>query len=456
MSTFKSAAPDFDVIVIGGGMAGLTAAMRSIELDKRVLVLEKTDHPGGSAAMSAGILWTAPNTQVLKEILPEGDQKLCGIVVHEYEAIVERVRAAGVSVSEEWLDHLGWGRACKVDIDTLIGLWAQQISDNGTLHYGVQDVQVHDLDTATVGGAALRQVSYTTLDGETHAYTTANLIVATGGIQGDPLLRQTFIGAPADKMAVRSNPGSVGDGFRIGSQLGGAASKHLSAFYGHTLPSPLAVTEQVALRMTLYFSNRGIVINRQGQRFSNEGLGDEVTTQALVHQPGQRAILMWDDEAHQHHTLAAPYPSGMVLDRHAEAGPLGARTAKTDTIAELMDTIEAWGVDAASAQKTLDNYKLAAQGRRVPVDAPIPDEPASFATPPFRAMEIQPCITLPFGGLAVDEWARLLNHDGHPIDGVYVAGGDAGGMQDQRYVGGLIFAMVYGLRAAEAAANRKQ
>ena len=440
---------DFDVIVLGGGMAGLTAAVRSIELGKRVLVLEKTDRPGGSAALSAGILWTAPNERVLREILPNGDQELCSIVVSAYEDMVDRVRAAGVAVSEEWLDHLGWGRACKIDITALIDTWAREIADRGELRYGVRDVAVAKLHRGSRGV----RVTYTAADGEELSSTGADLILATGGYQGDPLLRQLLLGAPADKIAVRSGAGSVGDGFRIGTELGGGASAHLSAFYGHTLPSPLEVTEQVALRMTLYFSGRGVVLNRNGRRFSDESLGDEVTTQRLVHQPDQRAVLIWDDVAHSQHALAEPYPSGMVLDRHAEAAALGARTAQADTLAELLTAVESWGVDTVTAEETLSRYVAASRGERVPLDAPMPAEAATLMTAPFRAIEIQPCITLPFGGLAVDSWARLLDRDGRAVEGVYAVGGDAGGMQDLRYVGGIIFAMVYGMRAAESAAG---
>lgn len=448
-----SASPDFDIIVVGGGIGGLTTAIRSIELGKRVLVIEKLEKTGGSAGMSAGILWTAPSESVLREILPNGNQELCRIVVSEYENVRNYVARTGVSMSEEWHDHLGWGRACKIDIAALIQLWTDTIRTEGELLLGVRDVAVASPTAAAADAPAPYSVSYTTAAGERITRSAASIVLATGGMQGDPLLRQTFIGTPADTIAVRSNAGSVGDGFRLGTELGGGASTHLGAFYGHTLPSPLEVTEALALRMTLYFSNRGIVINRNGRRFSNEGLGDEVTTQRLVHQQGQRGVLIWDDEAHQQHALAAPYPSGMVLDRHSEAQALGARTAEADTLDELLDILAEWDMDVATAHTTIDHYRRAASGERVPLDAPISAEPATLASAPYRAIELQPCITLPFGGLSVDEFGRLLNRDGLPVPGAYAIGGDAGGMQDLRYVGGIIFAMVYGIRAAEFAAN---
>ena len=110
----------FDLIVVGAGAAGLAAANRAVDLGGRVLLLEKGSHVGGSAALSAGILWTAPDLEVGRRIQPDGDPVLTRLVVEGYEQAVADVRAAGVAVSPEWLDHLGWGRACKIDIGELL------------------------------------------------------------------------------------------------------------------------------------------------------------------------------------------------------------------------------------------------------------------------------------------------------------------------------------------------
>lgn len=443
MSLSHSLKAEYDVIIVGGGIGGLTAAERAIELGQRVLVLEKLDRPGGSAAMSAGILWTAPNEEVLAEVLPGRNPELCSIVVSSFDRIKNYVAATGVAVSPEWHDHLGWGRACKIDVGALIDLWADRIATEGRIEFGVRGVAWGQSD------AGKRTLTFRSADGKTHTAVAPAVVLATGGIQGDPLLRQTLIGGSADTIAVRSNRGSVGDGFYLGQQAGAAASAHLAAFYGHTLPSPLAVTEEVALRMTMYFSNRGVVLNRNGRRFSDETLGDEVTTQRLVCQPDQRGVLIWDDAAHVDHALAEPYPSGMVLDRHEEAEALGARTATADTLEGLLAILADWGLDTVTAAHTLANYRAAAEGEPASLDAPVAGTHATLSRAPFRAIELQPCITLPFGGLSVDADARLLDRDGEPVPGLYAIGGDAGGMQDLRYIGGIIFAMVFGQRAAE-------
>ena len=435
----------FDLIVVGAGAAGLAAASRAVDLGGRVLLLEKGSHVGGSAALSAGILWTAPDLEVGRRIQPDGDPVLTRLVVEGYEQAVADVRAAGVTVSPEWLDHLGWGRACKIDIGDLFARWsAKVVETSGGLLTDVSDVELI-CDQTGVSGVRFRYA------GEIRTVAGRAVVLATGGFQGDPELKQRFIGGGADDIAVRSNPRSVGDGFRLGSAAGAAASRHLSGFYGHTLPSPVPVTPEVFLRLTLYFSAYGVIVNRLGRRFTDESLGDEVSNQFVLRQTGKRAVLIWDDEVHQQRALAVPYPSGMALDRHAEATKLGARAAQTDTLDVLVQVVAGWGVDKTALQSTLADYQRASAGEAVALDAPLPERPSPLRTGPFRALEIQPCITIPFGGLRVNGDSQVLNRDNEPIRGLFAAGADAGGAQDLRYIGGLVFGFVFGRRAANAA-----
>ncbi|MGP5929820.1 FAD-binding protein [Corynebacterium glyciniphilum] len=433
-----------DLIVIGAGAGGLATANRAVDLGARVLILEKSDAVGGSALLSAGILWTAPNHDVLNEVQPDHDPELGPLVVDGYDRAKQDVLDAGVTVSDEWHDHLGWGRACKIDVPTLFDTWSNKVRQSGEIRFGVSDVELVKANGRVTGVTFKEGTSE-------HTVAAKAVVLATGGFQGDTLLRQQFIGNGADDIAVRSNPNSVGDGFRLGQQAGAAASRHLSGFYGHTLPSPVPVTIDVFLKLTLYFSAFGIAVNRSGRRFTDESLGDEVTNQRLVKQTGQRGVLIWDDSVQQERSLAEPYPSGMVLDRHDEARKIGARAAETDSLEELVDVIAGWGVDKVALTRTLEDYRTVTNGGAVALDAPVSPDAPPLAKGPFRALEIQPCMTIPFGGLRVDSDSQVLDHDRNPVHGLFAVGADAGGAQDLRYIGGIIFGFVFGRRAADAA-----
>ena len=94
------------------------------------------------------------------------------------------------------------------------------------------------------------------------------MLLATGGFQGDTELRKRFLGWDADRILVRSNRGSTGDGFRMAASAGAAASHGLGTFYGHTVASPLSAFEPGSyLPLAQYHSKWCILVNQQGRRY---------------------------------------------------------------------------------------------------------------------------------------------------------------------------------------------
>ena len=74
-----------------------------------------------------------------------------------------------------------------------------------------------------------------------------------------------------------------------------------------------------------------------------------------------------------------------------------------------------------------------------------------FTQPPFFAMEVQPAITFTFGGVRIDDHARVLREDGGAVPGLLAAGADAGGMYRSRYGGGLAMSCAFAMKAVEVA-----
>ena len=423
-------------------MAGLAAAARAAETGAEVAVVEKGPRLGGSAALSAGILWTAPDLETLREVVPGGDTELGRALVDGFEPAVEWIRSTGVLVSERWEGQFGFGSAVRVDIRALFEAWRDTIERRGRVLL------------RTAGGKLL-------VDGQGHVsgarvegpqgsdeVRAGAVLLATGGFQGDPELLATFIGPPADSMLVRSNRWSVGDGFRLGRSAGGAASRCLGGFYGHLVPSPLPRWgEEHFLPLTQYYSRHAVLVNRLGRRFTDESLGDEVSNQATLRQPGARAVLICDQATRTRHAAAAPYPHGQVVDRIAGAEAAGGRFVRTNTLDQLTAAVTRWGVVRQGLTETLECWAAGATGADAPRQLPL--EPPH--EPPYYALEVQPTITFPFGGLAADVDGRVLDRDGEPVRGLFAAGADAGGLQDGRYVGGLVLGAVFGPRAADAA-----
>src|SRR6266478_3531074 len=122
-----------DLLVIGGGMAGLAAGAAAADAAARVTVVEKSRNPGGSAGMSAGIVWTAPDYETLRRVVPGGDPALGQALIDGFWPAVEWVRASGVSVSERWEGQMGFGSAVRVDIPALLAAWQDMIESAGGL-----------------------------------------------------------------------------------------------------------------------------------------------------------------------------------------------------------------------------------------------------------------------------------------------------------------------------------
>jgi succinate dehydrogenase/fumarate reductase flavoprotein subunit len=436
-----------DLLVLGGGMAGLAAAARAVEMGATVTLVEKGRRLGGSAALSAGIVWTAPDFRTLREVVPGGDPALGRALVDGFWPAVDWLRSTGASVSERWEGQMGFGSAVRVDIRAVLETWQERVGRAGgeilleaTARRLTADTAGRVVGATIAGKAGTREVS------------AGAVLLATGGFQGDRELLATFIGPGAESLLLRSNPGSVGDGFRMGREVGASASAGLSGFYGHLVPSPLdEFREDQFLSLTQYYSNHCILINRHGRRFTDESLGDEVSNQATLRQPGSRAVLLCDERIHTERAATAPYPHGAVVDRLAAAETVGGRFERTQSRDALVNAVASWGVPRRRIHETLDQCAAAAAGDVDALDVPRAKPFQALTNPPFYAIEVQPTITFTLGGLAVDADGQALDRDGRPVPGLFAAGADAGGLQDYRYVGGLALGAVFGPRAAEAA-----
>lgn len=437
-----------DVLVVGGGMAGLAAATVAAESGARVLVIEKGPRPGGSAALSVGMFWAVPDFASLRRRVPLGDPDLGRTVVEDYPAAVEAIREMGVSVGEQISGVMTVGIGHSIDVHALLDHEVAVIEHAGG-RVACDATARHLLtgEDSTITGAVVRGP-----DGRTATVLAGATILATGGFQGDPGLLSTYMGPNADRILVRSNKGSVGDGLRLGRNAGGATSRAMSSFYGHLVPSPLSsFTEDQYMPLAQYHSNHCILVNRLGRRFCDESQGDEVSVQALLAQPEARGVLLCDERVRAEYVVSEPFPNAGLLDRFERAAATGARLASADTLDGLVSQVGDWGVDTVRLDETLEGYAAATRGEPVGLDAPLPAVPEPLVEPPFYALEVQPAITFTYGGLRTDSDGRVLDHDGAVVDGLWAAGVDAGGLSNWTYAGGLAPAFITGRRAGKSA-----
>jgi succinate dehydrogenase/fumarate reductase flavoprotein subunit len=435
---------EVDLLVIGGGLAGLSAAACALEDGASVVVVEKGPAVGGSA-LYAGFLWTTPSLEAMRAINPDGDPELCARLVEGYADAIGWVRSLGVDVKPP-VTVLGYGRGVQTDMTGLIAACERRVrsSDRADLLLGAQTERLV-LEDGRVRGAEV-----VTAAGELRRIAARSTLLATGGFGGDPELRARHIHPLAREMPLRANPYSTGDGLRLGLAAGAAFGTENAGFYGHLVPSRVPARDAHELwEVTFYHSEHGVLLNRDGRRFVDETIGDHLNTIAVLEQPEARALLVCDQRVHEEWMLR-PYVEGAEGDDNfALAYRRGARCAVADAVEELEYLPEEWGYDGAAARRTLEEFnERCAAGTPTPPRT-LDREP--LVDPPYYVIELIPAITFTFSGLMVDSGARVLDAKGNPIPGLLAAGADIGGLWVRAYAGGALTALVFGLQAAETA-----
>lgn len=434
--------PAFDLLVVGGGMAGMTAAYRASTEGLRVLVVEKAPRIGGSAALSAAHLWTATSLDSLRDQCPRGDADLAAVFIADFPRAVEWVRGSGVDVSEQI--QVLHGRGHVFDLLGYLAAAQRSVVRAGGLVQVETTVDSLIREDGAVVGAVIRD-----REGPSEVRATWTLL-ASGGFQGDRSMVQRFIGAGSENLLLRANPYSAGDGLRLGSAAGAATRGPMDAFYGHLFawPLPDLRVEQIAL-FSLTISAQGILLNQQGRRYTDESLGDHVNVQATVGQPQGRAMLLFDAALRDRWSGTPTTVAFPTVDKIDEAASIGARVATADSWPELGKQVLAWGFDGFAIPAAVDRYNAVLEGRAEPDEPPRSGNRNPLGGGPCVAMEVHCGITYTQGGLRTDTSARVLDASEAPIRGLLAAGADLGGLYAGGYAGGLAQASVFALKAVD-------
>ncbi len=430
-------------------MAGLSAATWSVRQGRSVVLVEKADELGGSAAR-AGFIWTAPSLEVLREQIPDGDPELQARLIEGFDAAVEWVRSLGVEVQDP-VTVLRFGRGHQVQMPTFLHACEVAIREEprSDILLGAETQRLI-VEDGEVRGAEVRLSS-----GEVREIRAASTLLATGGFQGDPELRASLIHPQARDIPLRSNRTSTGDGLRLAREAGAAFGPENAGFYGHVMAAGVQLREADDYpALTLFHSEHGVLFNLEATRFVDESVGDHLTTLALLEQPEARALLI-SDERIREDWIMRPYVEGVrPVDVFDLVYKRGARAAVAHDVDELEHLPEEWGYDGAAIRKALLDFNAACASGEL--DPPRQFDATPIDKPPFYVIEAVPAITFTWGGVRIDPDARVLDEEGNPIAGLLAAGADAGGVYVRAYAGGIALALVFGLRAARTALERAE
>lgn len=440
--------PDSNIIVVGGGMAGLVASVRAQQLGAQVVLIEKNSNTGGTLAMSGGSIWCPTSFDGLLELVPRCNQNLGRILVKEFPDAVSWLASNGAKFTTTESNIKTVNRLVhQLEPDpTFFADHMRQIftSNGGKL---LLETSGHSL-LQDKNGQVVGLESHTP-QGTIHSMGQA-VILATGGFQGNPELLARYMGEWSDRLILRASTHSTGDGLTMATQIGAIPSRSMNHFYGHLMPSPPAKIDPIDfVKFTHYHSVESVLLNLMGERYIDESISDEVTAQATLRQPQALGYMIFDSDIHNRSGIRK-MPNQEHFDIFEESKKIGAITAIDHSLPGLIAKLDTDNLYSEGALSTLISYQIAAKHSQTSkLRIPNKGDSNPLSTPPFMAICLTPGITFTLGGLETNHHGQVISRSKRPIKGLYSVGADAGGIYSERYGGGLSLGLVFGKRAAE-------
>lgn len=444
----------WDVVVIGGGGAGLAAAVSAAELGASVVLFESEPELGGSTQLSAG-MFTAAGTSVQAGLGIEDSPErffqhymdlnawmlkpgLVAAFCEHAGPTLEWLTGLGVRIPATTSSNAHMPGLCRAGVEDV---WRGHVpADQG---YGLVQVLTaaarrHRVEVVlntrvrrllSSGGAVVGVVA----DGlEVRA---GAVVVASGGFARDPeLLARHYPAALAagDDLFVVAAPGSRGDHLRFGEQVGASVAGD-----GWGLLLPTAYFQRLHHWQSGFPPPSRIYVNSRGRRFMDEDASYAVSG-GIIEAQGGPVWAVFDERARRSLPPGYAHWDADAVLREADAG----RTARADTVEELaaaigvpapalVATVRRWNDELPAGTDTefLRHHSLAAKGVTEPL-API-------GTPPFYAARTLPAeLVCTHAGLEIDADAAVLDRSGAVVPGLFAAGEAGAGVLGPRYVGG--------------------
>lgn len=460
-------ATDQDVIVVGCGIAGLTAANRAAELGLDVTVLEKSpkDKRGGHTRYSESfrVASTECDLQqfgyefaiddyspddfyrdIMSQTNGRADDALARTIVEEIGPTVEWLTELGVEWDMEPL-NVGYTAARTFfDGPQLVDALVDAAEESGaTFRYRTEAREIIFEDGTVAGLCARADEGVVELRADA-------VIAAAGGYESSEERRIKYYGSEYDAMTVRGSRYNTGEGIEMVLDAGGRATGQWGGAHMALIDSAAPKYEGGANRVDGY--QYGVLINDEGERFFDEGEDARAHTYAklgriIFEQPNHKAYILIDDPLKEH--MRATGPGGWVSG-DTVAGVLSelgcdrpARGKETVTEFNAGSNPDGFDPDVLDGNAT-DGVEPEKSNWALPIDEP-----------PFHGYRVTGGITFGFGGAATDDRAHALDTIDRPIPGLYVAGNTTGGLFFDNYPGGtgLANGAVFGRIAAEEAAG---
>ncbi|ATE65849.1 FAD-binding protein [Rhizorhabdus dicambivorans] len=479
---------EVDVVVVGSGNGGMSAAIAAARAGARTMVVEIDKVTGGSSAMSGGgIRIGGANSYDEYLAVTHGmhDPAFSRVYFESYLRYIDWLRTIGAAIRPSpdggidiWMgtDRDGASEPqCRAYFDSLERIFADA---GGLLLLRARARRILTGDDGAIVGLRAKRWTSSPFDdtGETVTIKARNVILAAGGFQNNKELCARYIGPEADLISAVGSPFHRGEGMILAQEIGASLSGSMSGIYGSHMSAFPAKRPMEDVRQWLEFGEADrtrlfnllwfntppgfIAVNLNGKRFIDEVEIRYRVSQAVARQPRATGIMLFDqamyDEVADLRMLSPGTGATEAEKFEARTALEGPTLLKADTIEELADKLAEPGPNSTyrpNLMRTIAECHRAADARNPDLDIRR-SELRKLEKGPFYAWPFTAGVVYTMGGLAINTSAQVLDQQKLPIPGLYASPPCAGGVFRDYYGGSIASAGTFGWIAGQHAAAR--
>ena len=440
-----------DVVVVGGGSAGITAALTAQQEGKSVIILEKTAMYGGHTALSGG--WTL--------ITGSKAQEERGITNDTTQSAYDDIMANGGNNSDPdmlrlFVDNMGEAADWTIDyagakFPETLKVLPENAVDRAIVYEGggiglidalVNKMNETDIDQyletraeeLIVEDGKVVGVIAKSVDGTTYHFKADAIILATGGHGA----RRDLLGDVLDNYVYYGAALASGDGVDLGTSVGAdTTDMSFVEIFENGVEWKPGIAKSTFNGSMAAWETGGILVDRSGNRVVNEkGMGPEIVEQQAK-QEDARLFLFMDQstfDAFRENIGGYGITDEMLdawLENNAKDKPYFAHGETIEEVAAILN------IDADNLKATMERYNtFVRNGNDEDFGRDAKYMTQEIGEGPYYLVEQLPRYATTLGGLKVNTDLQVLNTDGSVIEGLYAVGDTAAGVRGDNSISG--------------------